>query len=76
MRRGSLLAGLPKIRVHDLRHSHASMLISKLNMPIVDVSRRLGHENVSVTLDTYSHLYPKRIEIISHKLNEQMLKEE
>lgn len=76
MRRGSLLAGLPKIRVHDLRHSHASMLISKLNMPIVDVSRRLGHENVSVTLDTYSHLYPQHRELISHELNEQMLKEE
>lgn len=47
-------AGIKKIRVHDLRHSHATYLLSK-NVNIVSLSRRLGHEKVSTTLDIYSH---------------------
>lgn len=50
-------AQLPKIRVHDLRHSHASYLIS-IGAPIIYISERLGHESTSITLNTYSHLYP------------------
>ena len=48
-------AGLPKIRVHDLRHSCASYLISQ-GIDIVAVSRRLGHSSVTQTLNTYSHM--------------------
>ncbi len=51
-------AGLPKIRVHDLRHSCASYLISQ-GVDIVTVSARLGHSSVKQTLDTYSHMMPK-----------------
>lgn len=54
---GCAAAGMEKIRLHDLRHSHASLLIH-LGMPILLVSERLGHEDVQTTLRTYGHLYP------------------
>lgn len=50
------LAGLKKIRIHDLRHSHASMLIH-LNVPITVVSKRLGHSSIDMTLKKYAHCY-------------------
>lgn len=56
-------AGVKKIRIHDLRHSCASMLISE-GVSIVAVSHRLGHKNVEQTLNTYSHLMPKDSERI------------
>ncbi|WP_115595073.1 tyrosine-type recombinase/integrase [Anaerococcus octavius] len=48
---------IKRIRVHDLRHSHASYLINH-NINIVLISKRLGHKDTSTTLDTYSHFYP------------------
>ena len=48
-------AGLPKIRFHSLRHTHASMLLSAGTHPKV-VQERLGHSSISITLDTYSHV--------------------
>jgi len=45
------------IRFHDLRHTHASLLI-KSGVSIVTVSKRLGHAKVSITMDVYSHLLP------------------
>jgi integrase len=51
-------SGLPKHRrpgLHDLRHTHASRLIDA-GIPIVAVSKRLGHANVSITLATYAHV--------------------
>lgn len=59
MKRGARKTGLPEIRVHDLRHSHASMLID-MGFDILEISKRLGHESVKTTLDTYSHLYPEK----------------
>jgi len=50
-------AGLEPIRVHDLRHSHVSLLI-EMGFNIITISERIGHKDVSVTLDTYAHLYP------------------
>ncbi len=50
-------AGVKRIRVHDLRHSHASLLINK-GQNILIVSQRLGHSDVTQTLNTYSHLMP------------------
>ena len=47
---------LKKISLHDFRHSHASFLIHK-NIKIIAVSKRLGHENTTITLKTYAHLY-------------------
>jgi integrase len=51
------LAGLPKIRVHDLRHTSATLLL-KQGVPPKVVSERLGHATVSTTLDLYSHVLP------------------
>ena len=51
------LSDVKRIRLHDFRHSHASYLINK-GVIISVVAARLGHANVSMTLDTYSHLYP------------------
>lgn len=48
-------ADVKKIRLHDFRHSHATLLLS-MNVPIPVISKRLGHSNITTTLDTYSHL--------------------
>ena len=61
--------GLPQIRVHDLRHSHASMLID-MGFDIWEISERLGHESVKTTLDTYSHLYPDKDQKLADRLNQ------
>ena len=54
----------PRIRLHDLRHSHASMLINLGFSPDV-VADRLGHSNASMVLNIYGHMYPsKRIEVV------------
>lgn len=50
-------AGLPLIRFHDLRHTHATLALQAGIHPKV-VSERLGHATVSITLDTYSHAIP------------------
>ena len=50
-------AKVKKIRIHDLRHSCASLLISK-GVSIVAVSKRLGHSTVEQTLNTYAHMMP------------------
>ena len=59
MERGCKKTGLPLIRVHDLRHSHASLLIELGFAPLL-ISERLGHESVTTTLEIYSHLYPTK----------------
>ena len=51
-------AELPPIRIHDLRHSHATVLINN-GANIVAISRRLGHASINQTLRTYSHLLQK-----------------
>ena len=48
-------SNLKNIRLHDFRHSHASLLINE-GVNIVAISKRLGHESIKMTLDTYSHL--------------------
>ena len=51
------LAGVKKIRVHDLRHSHVAYLIHHGVEPLI-IKERLGHKDIRVTLNTYGHLYP------------------
>lgn len=57
------------MRIHDFRHSFASLCINN-NVPIAIISEYLGHENISTTLDIYSHLYPdsqnKLVEILNY----------
>jgi integrase len=50
-------ANLPKIRLHDLRHSYATAALTA-GVPAKVVSERLGHASVMITLDTYSHILP------------------
>lgn len=50
-------AGLTGIRFHDLRHTHATLMLKQGIHPKI-VQERLGHANISVTLDTYSHVLP------------------
>ena len=64
-------AGIEKnIRIHDFRHSFASMCIFK-GVPIEIISEYLGHENISTTLNTYSHLYPNSQEKLVAILDEK-----
>lgn len=65
-------AGVKRIRVHDLRHSHASLVISK-GLKIEDLillSKRLGHRDVKETLNTYSHLFPNAQKKILESIDE------
>ena len=50
-------AGLPHLTLHGLRHAHATLLLSAGVHPKV-VSERLGHSNIAITMDTYSHVIP------------------
>ncbi|MGH2706925.1 MAG: site-specific integrase [Actinomycetota bacterium] len=50
-------AGLPKIRLHDLRHSYASAVLVA-GVPAKVVSERMGHAVIAITLDTYTHTLP------------------
>lgn len=50
-------AGLPQIRFHDLRHTAASLMLNH-GVPILIVSKRLGHAQPSITLDVYGHIMP------------------
>lgn len=61
-------ADLPHIRIHDLRHSHASLLIDLGFSPVL-IAERLGHENVKTTLNTYSHLFPNKQQEVADRLD-------
>lgn len=49
--------GLPRIRLHDLRHTHATLAL-RANVHAKVVQERLGHASIALTLDTYSHAIP------------------
>lgn len=55
--RATVAADLEGLRIHDLRHTHASHLISD-NIPLTGVQRRFGHSSITVTSDMYGHLLP------------------
>lgn len=57
-----------KIRIHDLRHSHASLLINQGEDYLV-VKERLGHASITSTIDTYSHLYTSKQIALADKLD-------
>ena len=58
MKTASRAAGVKQIRVHDLRHSHVSLLIN-LGFPALAIADRLGHESVHITYN-YAHLFPSQ----------------
>ncbi|MGN8845772.1 tyrosine-type recombinase/integrase [Niallia sp. Sow4_A1] len=64
-------ADLPKIRFHDLRHSHASLMIYQ-NEPIKLIAERMGHSKITTTMDTYGHLLPNMQRNASDKLDDTL----
>jgi len=62
------MAEIEKIRIHDFRHSHASLLANN-NINIQEIARRLGHAKVDMTWNTYAHLYPREEERAVQILN-------
>ena len=70
MQRGIKESGVKRIRVHDLRHSHASML-SELGFSPLEIANRLGHEKVETTLNTYAHLYPNKQTKLAERLHSE-----
>lgn len=70
MQRGIKESGVKRVRVHDLRHSHASMLI-ELGFSPLEIANRLGHEKVETTLNTYAHLYPNKQTKLAERLDSE-----
>ena len=62
-------SGLPKVRLHDLRHTHATIMIKQGADPKT-ISERLGHSSVVITLDTYAHVLPGMQEAAALKFEE------
>lgn len=62
------LANVKRIRIHDFRHSHATLLISN-NVPISAVTERLGHSNISTTLNVYTHFVKEDEKRVINTLN-------
>lgn len=62
------LAGIKKIRIHDFRHSHVSILANE-GINIQEIARRLGHSKIEMTWNTYAHLYPREEERAVEILN-------
>ena len=70
MQRGIKESGVKRIRLHDLRHSHASLLI-ELGFSPLEIANRLGHEKVETTLKTYAHLYPNKQAKLADRLDSE-----
>ena len=66
-RRGSKKAGVKRIRIHDLRHSHVSLLID-MGFSALAIADRVGHESINITY-RYAHLFPSTQNAIADKLN-------
>lgn len=75
MTRGIKNSGGKRIRVHDLRHSHASLLV-EMNFSPKEIAERLGHEKIETTLNTYSHLYPNKQAQLANRLDGEYEREE
>lgn len=68
MDRGSKKAGVKRIRIYDLRHSHVAHCI-ELGFSPVAIAERMGHEGINITFN-YAHLYPSKQKALADKLNE------
>ncbi|MDR3292580.1 MAG: site-specific integrase [Clostridiales bacterium] len=62
------ISGVKEIRIHDFRHSHVSLLLSK-GQDIKLIADRLGHSDVSMTLNVYSHFFPDKQVALMSSLN-------
>ena len=73
MIRGCEKSGVKRIRVHDLRHSHVSLLI-EMGFSPVSISKRVGHESIDITL-RYAHMFPSKQQEMVDMLSEEALKD-
>ena len=69
MKIGSAKAGVQKIRIHDLRHSHVSLLID-LGFSAVEIADRMGHESIDITYH-YAHMFPSRQDEMANRLESE-----
>ena len=67
MLRGSEAASVKKIRIHDLRHSHVSLLID-MGFSAVAIAERVGHESIEITY-RYAHMFPSKQTEMAERLN-------
>ena len=74
MNRGTEKAGIKRIRIHDLRHSHVSLLI-EMGFSAVAIAERVGHESIDITY-RYAHLFPTKQTEMANRLNSEWTKEE
>ena len=68
MDRGAKESGVKRIRIHDLRHSHISLLI-EMGFSAVAIADRVGHESIEITY-RYAHLFPSKQAEMANKLSE------
>ncbi len=71
MDRGTKIAGVKRIRIHDLRHSHISLLIN-MGFTAAEIGQRVGHTSTVIT-DTYIHLFPNVQADIAKRLDEERM---
>ena len=67
MTRGCASSGVKRIRIHDLRHSHVSLLIN-MGFSAIAIAERVGHESIDITY-RYAHLFPTVQTEMAQKLN-------
>ena len=67
MERGSKQAGIKRIRIHDIRHSHVSLLID-MGFSATAIADRVGHESIDITYN-YAHLFPSKQNEMAEKLD-------
>ena len=72
MERGCKASGVKKIRIHDLRHSHISLLIN-MGFSASAIGKRVGHTSTEIT-DTYIHLFPTVQTEMAEMLNQERMK--
>lgn len=68
MDRGAKAAGVKRIRIHDLRHSHISLLID-IGFSAVAIADRVGHESIEITY-RYAHLFPSKQKEMANRLDD------
>lgn len=74
MDRGAKAAGVKRIRIHDLRHSHISLLI-EMGFSALAIADRVGHESIDITY-RYAHLFPNKQTEMANKLDMQRVEKE